>query len=61
MDALARLVLVADRWMCRLLDIFMITVAGILLVLLNYAVFARFVLNSSVSWGKNCLPIFWPC
>lgn len=46
-------VLWLDRWMCRALDAFTIVMAGLLLVLLNYAVFARFVLNSSVSWGEE--------
>ena len=53
MDTLGKAVLWLDRLMCRALDVFTITVAGILLVLLNYAVFARFVLNSSVSWGEE--------
>jgi TRAP-type C4-dicarboxylate transport system permease small subunit len=53
MDSLAKTVVWLDRLMCRALDIFTITVAGILLVLLNYAVFARFVLNASVSWGEE--------
>jgi len=30
-----------------------IILAGLLLLLLNYAVFARFVLNNSVSWGEE--------
>ena len=53
MEGIGKVVLWLDRMMCRALDIFTITVAGILLVLLNYAVFARFVLNSSVSWGEE--------
>lgn len=31
----------------------MIALAGLLLVLLNYAVFTRFVLNDSVSWSEE--------
>ena len=53
MDTLGKGVLWLDRLMCRALDVFTITVAGILLILLNYAVFARFVLNASVSWGEE--------
>ncbi len=53
MEFLAKGVLWLDRWMCRALDGFTIIVAGILLVLLNYAVFARFILNRSVSWGEE--------
>jgi TRAP-type C4-dicarboxylate transport system permease small subunit len=53
MDSLGKIVLRLDRLMCRALDIFTITVAGILLILLNYAVFARFVLNRSASWGEE--------
>ncbi len=53
MDTLGKIVLWLDRWMCRALDVFTIIVAAILLVLLNYAVFSRFILNSSVSWGEE--------
>jgi len=53
MDSLGKIVLRLDRLMCRALDIFTITVAGILLILLNYAVFARFVMNRSASWGEE--------
>lgn len=53
MESLGNVVLWLDRLMCRVLDIFTVTVAGILLVLLNYAVFSRFILNSSVSWGEE--------
>lgn len=53
MDTLGKTVIVLDRWMCRALDLFVIVVAGLLLVLLNYAVFARFILNASVSWGEE--------
>jgi TRAP-type C4-dicarboxylate transport system permease small subunit len=53
MDSLGTAVVWLDRQMCRALDFFTITVAGILLVLLNYAVFSRFVLNASVSWGEE--------
>lgn len=53
MDRLGAVVLWLDRIMCRALDLFTVTAAGILLFLLNYAVFSRFVLNSSVSWGEE--------
>lgn len=53
MDRLGSVVVWLDRLMCRALDVFTITVAGILLVLLNYAVFSRFVLNNSVSWSEE--------
>ncbi|MEO1016673.1 MAG: TRAP transporter small permease [Pseudomonadota bacterium] len=35
------------------LDGAVVAMAGALLLLLNYAVFARFVLNASVSWGEE--------
>lgn len=36
-----------------MLDVMVIALAGLLLLLLNWAVFARFVLNDSVSWGEE--------
>ena len=42
-----------DTWIGRLLDALVIGLAGLLLLLLNWAVFARFVLNDSVSWGEE--------
>lgn len=42
-----------DRILYRTLDTMIILMAGLLLILMNYAVFARFVLNSSVSWGEE--------
>ncbi|WP_349371699.1 TRAP transporter small permease [Salinarimonas sp.] len=50
---LERFVLAADRVLSRALDAAVVGLAGLLLVLLNWAVFARFVLNSSVSWGEE--------
>jgi len=47
------LILKADRWLSLLLDGIVIFIAGLLLILLNWAVFARFVLNDSVSWGEE--------
>lgn len=44
---------VADRWLGMLLDVLVVGLAGLLLILLNWAVFARFVLNDSVSWGEE--------
>ena len=46
-----------DRLVLRCLDILVIAMAGLLLLLLNYAVFARFILNESVSWGEE-LPAY---
>lgn len=42
-----------DQLLGRVLDVIVIALAGLLLILLNYAVFARFVLNDSVSWGEE--------
>jgi len=42
-----------DHLIGRLLDIALIVLAGLLLLLLNVAVFFRFVLNDSVSWGEE--------
>lgn len=42
-----------DRVIIGALDVLVIALAGLLLVLLNYAVFARFILNDSVSWGEE--------
>ncbi len=43
----------ADDLIGRTLDVMVIALAGLLLLLLNYAVFARFILNDSVSWGEE--------
>lgn len=43
----------ADKFIGHMLDVAVITLAGLLFLLLNYAVFARFVLNDSVSWGEE--------
>lgn len=43
----------ADRLITAALDAVVIFLAGLLLVLLNWAVFARFILNDSVSWGEE--------
>ncbi|WP_420394035.1 TRAP transporter large permease subunit [Acuticoccus sp.] len=42
-----------DRALTAALDGVVVALAGLLLVLLNWAVFARFVLNASVSWGEE--------
>ncbi|MFK8082705.1 MAG: TRAP transporter small permease [Granulosicoccus sp.] len=42
-----------DHLIGRALDVLVITLAGLLLLMLNYAVFARFILNNSVSWGEE--------
>jgi TRAP-type C4-dicarboxylate transport system permease small subunit len=53
MDRLASLLFRLDRWIGAALDAAVIALAGLLLILLNWAVFARFVLNDSVSWGEE--------
>ena len=53
MDRLAHLTGILDRWISAVLDGLVIAMAGLLLILLNWAVFARFVLNDSVSWGEE--------
>jgi len=50
-------ILRADRFLTAILDAIVVFLAGLLLLLLNYAVFARFVLNQSVSWGEE-LPAY---
>lgn len=50
---LERFVLAADRILGRVLDWAVIGLAGLLLVLLNWAVFTRFVMNASVSWSEE--------
>lgn len=42
-----------DLWLTRLLDAAVVGMAGLLFVLLNVAVFTRFVMNSSVSWSEE--------
>jgi TRAP-type C4-dicarboxylate transport system permease small subunit len=46
-------IVMLDRWIGRALDAAVIALAGLLLLLLNWAVFARFVLDDSVSWGEE--------
>lgn len=53
MASLEPVIMLVDRFLTRAMDIFIIAMAGLLLVLLNYAVFARFILNASVSWGEE--------
>lgn len=53
LDRLAALIDIGDRWVTAVLDGLVIFMAGLLLVLLNWAVFARFILNDSVSWGEE--------
>ena len=57
MDILEAAILKADRWLGAVLDAVVVGIAGLLLILLNWAVFARFVLNNSVSWGEE-LPAY---
>lgn len=42
-----------DLWLTRVLDAAVVGMAGLLFVLLNVAVFTRFVMNSSVSWSEE--------
>jgi len=53
MDRFDRLVSRFDHWLGVMLDIMVIALAGLMLLLLNWAVFARFILNDSVSWGEE--------
>lgn len=53
MDRLTTLIEKGDRWVTAALDTLVVVMAGTLLLLLNWAVFARFVLNDSVSWGEE--------
>ncbi|MCC5958578.1 MAG: TRAP transporter small permease [Rhodobacteraceae bacterium] len=53
MEMIEKLVLRLDAALQWVLDAFVIFMAGALLVLLNYAVYSRFILNSSVSWGEE--------
>lgn len=53
MDRLAQITSTLDRWTTAVLDALVVVMAGLLLVLLNWAVFTRFVLNDSVSWGEE--------
>jgi len=53
MERIADIVEGIDRWMTRILDALVVGLSGLLFVLLNYAVFTRFALNSSVSWSEE--------
>jgi len=53
MERLARIVASLDRGIAFALDAVVIGFAGALLSLMNWAVFARFILNDSVSWGEE--------
>lgn len=53
MARLTNLIDIGDRWITATLDALVIAMAGLLLLLLNWAVFARFILNDSVSWGEE--------
>jgi TRAP-type transport system small permease protein len=44
---------IADRVVFSMLDAIMVLIAALLFVLMNYAVFARFILNSSVAWSEE--------
>lgn len=53
MELIEKIVLRLDAALQWVLDAFVIFMAGALLILLNYAVYSRFVLNASVSWGEE--------
>lgn len=53
MDRLMQITDTLDRWTTAVLDALVVAMAGLLLILLNWAVFARFVLHDSVSWGEE--------
>ncbi|WP_296476604.1 TRAP transporter small permease [Roseinatronobacter sp.] len=53
MEMIEKIVQRLDAALLWVLDAFVIFMAGALLVLLNYAVYSRFILNSSVSWGEE--------
>lgn len=53
MTRIAAAVAWIDTWLYRALDALVVALAGLLFVLLNYAVFTRFVLNDSVSWSEE--------
>ena len=53
MALLVPVIIRVDRILTRAMDVFIIAMAGVLLILLNYAVIARFILNASVSWGEE--------
>jgi TRAP-type C4-dicarboxylate transport system permease small subunit len=53
MDRVADIFGRLDRWAGAALDAVVVALAGLLLILLNWAVFARFILNDSVSWGEE--------
>ena len=53
MALLATVLMRIDRWITAILDALVVGMAGLLLLLLNWAVFARFILNDSVSWGEE--------
>jgi TRAP-type C4-dicarboxylate transport system permease small subunit len=53
MHVLTAVVARLDLWLTRILDAAVVGLAGLLFVLLNVAVFSRFVLNSSVSWSEE--------
>ena len=44
---------IADRVLFFTLDAIMVLIAALLFVLMNYAVFARFILNASVAWSEE--------
>ena len=53
MNPFAAILARLDLWLMRALDWAVIGLAGLLFVLLNVAVFTRFILNDSVSWSEE--------
>lgn len=53
MSWLEGIILKLDTALRRTLDLLIVSISGLLLGLLIYAVFSRFVLNASVSWGEE--------
>jgi len=53
MERLTGIIDICDRCITAVLDALVVAMAGLLLILLNWAVFARFILNDSVSWGEE--------
>ena len=53
MSLITALIAWADLWLTRILDAAVVGMSVLLFVLLNVAVYSRFVMNSSVSWSEE--------
>jgi TRAP-type transport system small permease protein len=53
MSPITALIAGADLWLTRVLDAAVVGLSVLLFVLLNVAVYSRFILNSSVSWSEE--------